>query len=272
MNDSTHDKTHENAQTPGGTAADADGTTRSDGPAGNTPQDVDTEIDRARAERPMIPNALRYGAFAIIAVGAIWLLTQDDTPPTVEPQPVSKEQDGYRLVTGRVSPPEAEDLSESFVRVEGMLREQVLQRLAELQAEWKVAGPRVSLHPFDVQGDAVAFAEQLETWLEQHNLLAGETVAEKSRDANADSGNAADMSAQNVVEGDLPAPPAPGMVIRSRSDDMAIARDLALALAPVIGGEVNLLEDERVNKSHLVVALVGAPRFSEDGVAYFQAQ
>jgi hypothetical protein len=272
MNDSTHDKTHENTHAPDGGAADAHGTTRTNASAGDTPQDADTEIDRARAERPLIPNALRYGAFAIIVVGAIWLLTQDDSPPTVEPQPVGKEQDGYRLVTGRVSPPEAEDLSESFVRVEGVLRQQVLQRLAELQAEWKVAGPRVTLRPVDVQGDAVAFAEQLETWLEQHNLLAGETVAEKTRDASANGAGSGDMPAQNVVEGDLPAPPAPGMVIRSRSDDMAIARDLALALAPVIGGEVNLFVDERVNKSHLVVALVGAPRFSEDGVAYFQAQ
>ena len=127
MNDSTDDSKQQNTQPqePNGERADAHRAAQPDAASGGAPQDADTEIDRARAERPLIPNALRFGAFAIIVVGAIWLLTQDDSPPTVEPQPVSEEQDGYRLVTGRVSPPEAEELSESFVRVEEIGRAHV---------------------------------------------------------------------------------------------------------------------------------------------------
>jgi hypothetical protein len=63
-----------------------------------------------------------------------------------------------------------------------------------------------------------------------------------------------------------------GLLIRCRERDGAIARDLALALAPVVGGEVNIVFDERVSASRVQVAIVGAPRFGENGVAYFGAE
>lgn len=237
----------------------------------------------------MIAGGLRLLALAVIVAGAGWLIMKDDNAPTLESLAVGDERDDYRRVTGRVTPPEAAELSERFVQATGMLREQVLQRLSEFKAQWRVPAPRVSLHTSGVQGNAVAFAEQLRGWFEQNNLLAveamtgesdgsdagGNDVAGTDGGASADTGmngSSVNESAQNLVEGELPGPPAPGLVIRSRSRDIAIARDLALALAPAIGGELYLLPDERVDPQHLVVTLVGAPRFSEDGVAYFQAQ
>ncbi|MEE4110517.1 MAG: hypothetical protein V2I24_14290, partial [Halieaceae bacterium] len=164
-----------------------------------------------------------------------------------------------RLETGRPTPPAAATLSDSFVPVEGVEREQVLQRLAEFRATWKVADPRIALMSADASGDANAFAEQLEAWLEQNDLLSSSAV----KDAPAMAG---------IPGATLPAPPLAGLLIRCRERDGAIARDLALALAPVVGGEVNIVFDERVSASRVQVAIVGAPRFGENGVAYFRAE
>jgi hypothetical protein len=95
--------------------------------------------------------------------------------------------------------------------------------------------------------------------LEQNDLLSSSAV----KDAPAMAG---------IPGATLPAPPLAGLLIRCRERDGAIARDLALALAPVVGGEVNIVFDERVSASRVQVAIVGAPRFGENGVAYFGAE
>lgn len=205
-----------------------------------------------------MPTVLKAAALVVVAAGGFYLLSEGLREPPMLERRLIGGLDGYRLETGRPTPPAAATLSDSFVPVEGVEREQVLQRLAEFRATWKVADPRIALMSADASGDANAFAEQLEAWLEQNDLLSSSAV----KDAPAMAG---------IPGATLPAPPLAGLLIRCRERDGAIARDLALALAPVVGGEVNIVFDERVSASRVQVAIVGAPRFGENGVAYFRA-
>lgn len=210
------------------------------------------------AGRALIPGTLKMAALAVLVVGGVYLFIEGLREPPMLERRMAGNADGYRLETGRATPPAATTLSEAFIPVEGVEREQILQRLSEFRATWKVADPRIALTSTDVDGEADAFSEQLKGWLEQYNLLAPSAVTDAPKMAG-------------IPGATLPAPPVSGLLIRCREQDEAIARDLALAIAPVIGGEVNIIFDERVSASRLQVALVGAPRFGENGTAYFRA-
>lgn len=203
-----------------------------------------------------MPTVLKGIALLAIAAGGAYMLIEGIREEPVLERNMVGQADGYRLETGRPTPPAAETLSETFVPVDGAAREQVLQRLSEFRATWKVADPRIALTSTDVSGDANAFAEQLQGWLQQYNLLAESAVKDAPNMAG-------------IPGATLPAPPMSGLVIRCREEDDAIARDLALALAPVVDGEVNIVFDERISANRVQVAIVGAPRFGKDGIAYF---
>ena len=105
----------------------------------------------------------------------------------------------------------------------------------------------------DVNAGTVEFAQQLDEWLQTYDLRAS--------------------TAQYGGEmGEVSHPPAgSGFVIRCRKADRAIARDLALAMAPVVRGEVSILFSEQATPRQLDIFIEGAPRFSESGIAYFPA-
>ncbi|MEE4278433.1 MAG: hypothetical protein V2I82_08230 [Halieaceae bacterium] len=215
-------------------------------------------VPRQTKQGVTMPGGFRLIALAVIAAGGAYLLVSGlREPPMLEPRMVGG-LDGYRLEIGRTTPAAGNALNKEFVAAAGVRREKVLQRLSEFSATWKVANPRIALKTADASGEANAFAEQLEGWLAQYDLLASSAVSD-----------APDMA--SIPGATLPAPPLAGLLIRCRERDDAIARDLALALVPVMGGEVNIVFDERVSAHRVQVAIVGAPRFGEDGVAYFKA-
>jgi hypothetical protein len=211
----------------------------------------------------------------VFVIGIAWLILSPRTPdPAIQPMPAG-EQEGYRVVARRATPPSATALSEEFVPVEGRLRESILQRLSEFKATWRVGDPEIYLNSSDVNGDGIAFARQLEGWLEQYGLVRGPAIspdleASAGGSGGGDAGSSTAGGAK-VKDGRLPAPQVRGFVIRCREADSAMARDLALALLPAIGGESSILFDERTGKNRLVVSMTGSPSFGESGIAYFPA-
>jgi len=227
------------------------------------------------ATRTPFGSGVRGAIGVLFIVGAVWLLWRPDTPaPAIQPMPAG-EQEGYRVIARRVTPPASTSLSNDFVPVEGRLRESVLQRLSEFKATWRVGDPAIFLNSTDVHGDGIAFARQLENWLQQYDLVRGPAIspgdAGSAGDSSQGDAQASNGGGAQIKDDALPAPQVRGFVIRCREDDSAMARDLALALLPVLGGEGSILFDERTDKNHLVVSMTGAPSFGESGVAYFPA-
>jgi len=201
---------------------------------------------------------MRVATLAAVAAGGAFLLSAGLREPPMLNERMVGEPDGYRLETGRATPAKAQGLSGDFVPASERRRQAVLEGLAEFRSAWKTLGPSVEISVTDVQGDAVPFAEQVQGWLRTQNVVVVE--AENAIPEMAGAPGAT-----------VPSPPIHGFILRCREEDEAMARNLALALAPVLGGEVNIIFDERVSDSRLRVAINGAPSFNENGVAYFPA-
>ena len=67
------------------------------------------------------------------------------------------------------------------------------------------------------------------------------------------------------------APDVHGLTILCRSEDRPLARQLALAIAPVVRGRVEIRFSRGMANNQLDILIESAPRFAASGVAYFPA-
>jgi hypothetical protein len=196
-----------------------------------------------QTRRVMIP----LGALATLFVLVIGFNSPE--PPAF--RPLSDGADGLLLALADSTPASSRSLEDRYVPADQHYRERVLARLEKLNRVWRQSAPQISVTPMDIDAGTVAFAQQLDGWFQQYELHV--PTAEFSDGM-----------------GEVSHPPAgSGFVIRCRKADRAIARDLALAMAPVVRGEVSILFSEQASPRQLDIYIEGAPRFSETGVAYF---
>ena len=196
-----------------------------------------------QTRRVMIPLV----GFALVAVLLIGFNSPE--PPAFRPLPAGT--DGLSLALADPTPASSDYLADHYIPAEEQHRERVLARLEKLNRVWQQSPPQISVTPMDVNAGTVAFAQQLDSWFQSFDLHI----------PTAEYGDAM---------GEVSHPPAgSGFVIRCRKADRAIARDLALAMAPVVRGDVSILFSEQATPGQLDIFIEGAPRFSESGIAYF---
>lgn len=208
-----------------------------------------------KARDIFVPKALQVTALIlVVAAVVVWLTTDRHPDGETEPYTTDASSD-YQVVSWRELTTDSDGLSDTYVPVDGALRAQVLQQLAEFGARWKIADPRIAVVADESAADV---AEQLTGWLEHHDLA---ITSASSTDASA---TRVPRETVKVAQGLTT-----GMLIHAHSKDESIARDLALALSPAIGGDVALLIDSNIDAGRLKVRLLGSPQFTDEGVAYF---
>lgn len=149
------------------------------------------------------------------------------------------------------TPAAARVLTHAFVPAAAKQEKQVRKRLASLGKDWESRGITVSVTPMDFDDAALKFAQQVEGWLASEGLNATEALL------------AEDM-------GELSQPPqAQGFVIRCHDNHRADARQLLLALSPLMRGKVSIELSQRIEPGQMDIYIEGSPSFNDSGVAYF---
>lgn len=193
--------------------------------------------------RVMIPVTL-FGVVFALLIG----FNSPEAPTFI---PLGAGSDGLALTLDDPTPASSKALQDNFVAAGDDSAEAVRERLERLALRWQERSPKVSVTPMDVDSGTVAFAQQLDSWLSRQDL-------------------AVSVPALNDELGEVSHPPSgKGFFIRCRSADRGVARDLALAMAPVLRGEVSIVFSEQGPRNQLDIFIEGAPRFNEAGVAYF---
>lgn len=219
-----------------------------------TTQDKSETSHRSNKGGPLPSLQTRRVMVPLTGIAVLFVLligVNAPEPPTFIPLPAGS--DGLSLALSDPTPASSDYLADQYIPAERQHRERVLARLEKLNRVWAQSSPQISVTPMDVNAGTVEFAQQLDEWLKTYNLRA----------STAQYGDGM---------GEVSHPPAgSGLVIRCRKADRAIARDLALAMAPVVRGEVSILFSEQATPRQLDIFIEGAPRFSESGIAYFPA-
>ncbi len=151
------------------------------------------------------------------------------------------------------TPASARVLTHAFIPAAAREEKKVLRKLASLGKDWQARGLTVSVTPMEFDDGAVKFAQQMDGWLESEGLSAAEAFL-------------------NEDMGEVSHPPmAHGLVIRCHENHRADARDLLLALSPMMRGSVSIEFTQRAEPGQMDIYIEGAPSFNPAGVAYFPA-
>jgi hypothetical protein len=193
----------------------------------------------------MIPVIGFATAFALF-VG----LSANEPPRFV---PLGPGKQGLALQFSDPTPAHDVALDARFVPVAEPTRARVLDNLKAFAGDWQARKPRISVTATDLGMGAADFALQLEGWLKRFDL------------------NTADPELPELLGEVSRSPDVRGLTILCREQDRAIARDLALAIAPVVRGEVTIMFSPARSENQLDIFIEGAPRFAEAGIAYFPA-
>ena len=129
------------------------------------------------------------------------------------------------------------------------IREQVLQNLSELRARYQMLGPTTTVAARPAAAELSQLAQSIGGLLTRHQL--GHYVAEPQM---------ADLVATDGND---------SMYLHVASQDVALARNLLSALAPMLAGTVTIRFDERLASGQLRLVLAATPRFTGQGVAVF---
>ncbi len=144
-------------------------------------------------------------------------------------------------------------LTHAFVPAAAREEKKVRKKLALLGDDWQARGLTVSVTPMEFAEAAVKFAQQVDSWLASEGLAARQAFL-------------------NQDMGEVSHPPlAHGFVIRCHENHRADARQLLLALSPLMRGSVSIEFTQRAEPGQMDIYIEGAPRFSDAGVAYFPA-
>jgi hypothetical protein len=160
-------------------------------------------------------------------------------------EPLTGTQNG--LVLNLRDSAAAPALNPAFVPASDALRAQVQSSLARLEKRWEAAGIRVSVAPDADSASAQEFAGQLQEWLASHQLAASQQASDEAFASRA----GADV------------------IIRCQPSDGVRARELALAMAPLVRGEVSILFSTAADAGQFDLQIRGVPQFSYNGVAHF---
>ncbi len=194
-----------------------------------------------KTRRVMLPVwAFAVGFAAIIGFNA---------PETPQFEPLVGKRSGMTLNLRDNTQAKVAPLNVAFVPASDALRNRVLASLSRLQSDWEESGFRVSVAPTPAAAEdasAVEFAQQLQQWFTQNKLVASAGY---------------DASALDSAEA--------GVVIQCRESDGNKARELALAMAPLVRGEVHIVYSARATQGQFDVSIQGSPLFNATGVAYF---
>ena len=167
--------------------------------------------------------------------------------------PVSTGKGSLALVLEDPTPAGSVVLEADFIPADSSRREKVLKDLSTLADRWKQSGHKVSVTPMDLDDTAVRFAQQLDNWLARYELGVEDPFL-------------------NEDMGEVSHPPdVSGLVIRARESNRSRAKALALAIAPLVRGDISIQFTARALSKQLDVFVESAPRFNEAGVAFFSA-
>lgn len=136
-----------------------------------------------------------------------------------------------------------------FVPAAAKPEERVLKKLASLETQWQERGIKVAVAAVEADPAAQKFAEQLDGWFRTQKL-APESAA----------------SPQLARDG-----ASRGFTIRCHEYQRAEARELLLALSPLMRGSMAIEFSQRAEPGEISIYIDGVPSFNEAGVAYFPA-
>ncbi len=125
--------------------------------------------------------------------------------------------------------------------------QRVLKNLATLESQWQERGIKVSVAAAGSVPTATRFAEQVDRWLRTESLAA---------EAGDNSTSAIPASTR-------------GLVIRCHEFQRAAARELLLALSPLVRGSMAIEYSQQVAPGTIAIRIEGTPEFDAKGIAYF---
>ena len=208
-------------------------------------QDISTPVGvrPVPATRPVMLPLWAFAALFAIVIGL-------NAPERPRFEPLTGKQNGLVLnLRDSVTPP----LNPAFVPASDELRGRVLASLAKLGQSWAASGITVSIAPDASSVGAREFAAQLETWLGQYQL-----VADLQEDRSVD-----------YVQHSTTAVAGASMIIRCQQADGDRARLLALAVAPLLRGDVSIVYSANAASGRFDLQIQAIPQFNDAGVAHF---
>lgn len=162
-------------------------------------------------------------------------------------------EEGLSLQMSDPTPAHDVALNVDFVPASAGKEERVMKQLDKFARTWGEKSLQISVTAIDLNDAASGFARQLESWLSGVGLV--------------------------TVNPDLPkplgevtrAPDVQGLTILCRAEDRPLARQFALAIAPVVRGQIEIRFSAGMADNQLDIRIEGTPRFADSGVAYFPA-
>ncbi|MDJ0878461.1 MAG: hypothetical protein QNI86_07595 [Halieaceae bacterium] len=134
-----------------------------------------------------------------------------------------------------------------FVPAAANPEKRVLKKLASLEAQWQERGIKVAVAAVEQDPAAEAFAEQLDGWFRARKMTP-DTLPEPQ-------------------PGRAQSPQ--GFTIRCHEYQRAEARELLLALSPLMRGSMAIEFSQRAEPGQMAIYIDGVPSFNKAGVAFF---
>ncbi|MEM0952659.1 MAG: hypothetical protein AAGI24_00835 [Pseudomonadota bacterium] len=205
--------------------------------------------------RPVMLPLWIMGALFALAIGL-------NAPEKPRFEPLTGKQNGLVL---NLRDSAAQPLNPAFVPASDALRARVQASLSRLQQSWEKAGITVTVAPDAQTASASEFAGQLRDWLGQYELVADAGDAGMDGNVGVDVAGSDATSMQSLE----PAVARASMIIRCQQADGSRARQLALAVAPMLRGDISIVYSARAVPGQFDLQIQSEPKFNNAGVAHF---